>query len=132
VTSANTINAEWTKQRTVPGTIWLLAGSVAANHCPSGTACPVDTTKLSLTGIDLGQAVVAVLAVLTISGEYSTGMIRTMFAAMPRRSAVLAAKAALLTGLVLASGPSPCSAACWPGGRSCRPTASSPPAASPC
>ena len=42
-------------------------------------------TKLSLTGVQLGQAVVAILAVLMISGEYSTGMIRTTLAAMPRR-----------------------------------------------
>ena len=109
------LHAEWTKVRTVPGTTWLLAAivaltlgvsaaAIAANSCPSGIACPVDTTRLSLTGIELGQAVVAVLAVLIISSEYSTGMIRTTFIAMPRRSAVLAAKATLLTGLVLASG----------------------------
>jgi ABC-2 type transport system permease protein len=47
--------------------------------------------------------VVAVLAVLVISGEYSTGMIRTTFTAMPRRWTVLAAKGAVLTGLVLAA-----------------------------
>jgi ABC-2 type transport system permease protein len=64
----------------------------------------VDTTKLSLTGVQLGQAVVAILAVLVISGEYSTGMIRITFAALPRRLGVLAAKAALVTGLVLAAG----------------------------
>jgi ABC-2 type transport system permease protein len=48
--------------------------------------------------------VVAVVAVLAISGEYSSGMIRTTLAAMPRRTAVLAAKAALVTGLTLAAG----------------------------
>jgi ABC-2 type transport system permease protein len=109
------LHAEWTKLRTVPGTIWLLlatvaatvavsAAATAATRCPSGIACPVDTTKLSLTGIELGQAVVAILAVLAVSGEYSTGMIRITLTAMPRRSAVLAAKAATLTGLVLAAG----------------------------
>ena len=39
-----------------------------------------------------------------ISSEYSTGMIRLTLAAMPRRTTVLAAKAAILTGLVLAAG----------------------------
>ena len=39
---------------------------------------------------------------LAISGEYSTGMIRITLTAMPRRLTVLAAKAALITGLVLA------------------------------
>ena len=67
----------------------------------------VDLAKLLpdpvLTGIEVGQAVVAVLAVLMISGEYSSGMIRTTFIAMPRRWTVLAAKAVTLTGLVLAA-----------------------------
>jgi ABC-2 type transport system permease protein len=109
------LHAEWTKLRTIAGPAWLLAATVmltvavsaaatAAVRCPSGIACPVDPAKLSLTGVELGQAIVAILAVLAISGEYSTGMIRITLTAMPRRSAVLAAKAAILTGLVLAAG----------------------------
>jgi ABC-2 type transport system permease protein len=107
------LRAEWTKLRTIPGTAWILAavclltagvsaGTLAATRCGAGAVCTVDTTKVSLTGVDVGQAVVAVLAVLIITGEYSTGMIRTTFTAMPWRSAVLAAKAAVLAGLVLA------------------------------
>jgi ABC-2 type transport system permease protein len=106
------LRAEWTKVRTVPETGWLVAATavltiavstavVAVSRCGPGTACTADTTKLSLTGIEVGQAVVAVLAVLAVTGEYSTGMIRTTFSAMPRRFAVLAAKAAVLTGLIL-------------------------------
>jgi ABC-2 type transport system permease protein len=106
------LRAEWTKLRTTPGTAWMLAGisavtvavsaaTLAVTKCPAGSACPVDTTKVSLTGIEVGQALVAVLAVLVISGEYSTGMIRTTFTAMPRRSVVLAAKACVLTCVVL-------------------------------
>ena len=109
------LHAEWTKLRTVAGPAWLLAGTIAATvavstaataavRCPSGTGCTVDTTKLSLTGIQAGQAIVAILAVLAISGEYSTGMIRITLAATPRRSAVLTAKAVLVAGLVLAAG----------------------------
>ncbi|HEY8044321.1 MAG TPA: ABC transporter permease [Streptosporangiaceae bacterium] len=108
------LHAEWTKARTLPGTPWLVAAiiaatvavstaAVAAATCPSG-GCRVDPAKLSLTGADLGQAVVAILAVLAISSEYSTGMIRTTLTAMPRRGTVLAAKATVLTGLVLAAG----------------------------
>jgi ABC-2 type transport system permease protein len=111
----NALHAEWTKLRTVAGPAWLLAATVvltvgvsaaatAAVRCPSGIACPVDIPKLSLTGIEFGQAVVAILAVLAIGGEYSTGMIRVTLTAMPRRSAVLAAKAVLVAGLVLAAG----------------------------
>jgi len=105
------LHAEWTKLRTVPGTIWLLlatialtivvgAAAAAAATCPA-TGCGQDPAKISLTGIDLSQAVVAILAVLAISSEYSTGMIHITFTAMPRRTAVLAAKAAVVTGLVL-------------------------------
>jgi ABC-2 type transport system permease protein len=108
------LHAEWTKLRTLPGTPWLLAAIIAATvavstaaaaavTCPSG-GCSVDPAKLSLTGIDLGQAVAAILAVLAISGEYSTGMIRTTMTAMPRRAVELAAKASVVTGLVLAAG----------------------------
>ena len=109
------LHAEWTKLRTVAGPAWLLAALVALTiavsvlatapvTCPPGTACPVDPAKLSLTGIEFGQAVVAVLAVLVISAEYSTGMIRVTLAATPRRTTMLAAKASVLTGMVLAAG----------------------------
>ncbi|MHB1596665.1 MAG: ABC transporter permease [Streptosporangiaceae bacterium] len=109
------VRAEWIKLRTTPGSAGLLLGTVAltiavsaaaaaATHCARGLTCPVDTTKLSLTGVQFGQAVVAVLAVLAICGEYSTGMIRVTLAAMPRRWTVLAAKAVLIAGLVLAAG----------------------------
>ena len=114
MTGWHEVRAEWTKLRTLPGTFWLLAGvavltsavsaaATAGTHCPAGS-CPVDITKLSLTGVIFGQAVVAVLAVLVISGEYSTGMIRVTFTAMPRRPVVLAAKAGLAAALSLAAG----------------------------
>jgi ABC-2 type transport system permease protein len=108
------LHAEWTKLRTVPGTIWLLIAIIAltaafgvvadaATKCPS-SGCGLDPAKVSFTGIYLSQAIVAILAVQAISGEYSNGMIRTTFTAMPRRTTVLAAKAAVVTGLVLAAG----------------------------
>ena len=107
-----TMRAEWTKLRTLPGTAWLLLGTVvlivgasaaiaAATHQSTRGG---DPTKLALSGIDLGQAVVAVLAVLAISEEYGTGMIRVTLTAMPRRLALLAAKAANVTALTLVVG----------------------------
>jgi ABC-2 type transport system permease protein len=107
-----TLHAEWTKLRTVASTGWLLLGAAAltigvsaavdaAATCPA-SGCQADPAKLSLTGVQAGQAIVVIIAVLAISNEYSTGMIRITLAAMPRRLAVLAAKATLLTGLVLA------------------------------
>ena len=106
------MRAEWTKLRTLTGIAWLLAASVvltvgvsaavvAATHQSSRGS---DPTKLALAGIDLGQAIIAVLAVLTISEEYATGMILLTLTAMPRRLVLLAAKAANLAGLNLAAG----------------------------
>jgi ABC-2 type transport system permease protein len=108
------LHAEWTKLRTLASTGWLLLGAVAvtagvsaaasaAATCPSG-GCQVDPAKLSLTGVQAGQAVVAIIAVLAISSEYSTGMIRITLTAIPRRQTVLATKAAVTGGLVLAAG----------------------------
>ena len=106
-----TLHAEWTKLRTLASTGWLLlsaaaltvavsAAADATAACPS-SGCPADPAKLVLTGVQAGQAIVAVIAVLAVSGEYSTGMIRITLTAMPRRLTVLAAKAALIAGLVL-------------------------------
>ncbi len=108
------IHAEWTKLRTTAGpgglllavaaltvAVGLLATSAAS--CPA-LGCQVDAAKQALTGIQLGQAVVAVLAVQAVAGEYSTGMIHATLLAVPRRGAVLAAKAVTVTGPVLAAG----------------------------
>jgi ABC-2 type transport system permease protein len=108
------LHAEWTKLRTLASTFWLLltaailtvavgAATAAATKCPTG-GCSDDPAKISLTGIYLGQAVVAVLAVMMVSGEYGTGMIRLTLTATPRRVTVLVAKAAVLSGLVLVTG----------------------------
>lgn len=108
------LHAEWTKMRTVASPLWLLLGTVVATVALSTVAtsvvnctasgCGGDTVKLTLMGVYLGQSLVAVLAVLVISGEYSTGMIRTTLTAVPRRATAFAAKAITLTGVVAAGG----------------------------
>ncbi|GGN22339.1 ABC transporter permease subunit [Streptomyces fuscichromogenes] len=114
VTFTHTLHAEWTKLRTAGDTGRLLlltitltvavgCGTAKAVKCPD-TGCGQDPVKLALTGITVGQAVIAVLAVLAISNEYGTGMIRTTLTAVPNRLTVLAAKATVLTTVVLASG----------------------------
>jgi ABC-2 type transport system permease protein len=112
-TLRNAMRAEWTKLRTVAEAGWLLLATVILTVALSGTAAATvtytpgaaqDPARISLTGIALGQALVAVVAVLTISAEYSTGMIHTTLAAMPRRSTVLAAKATAVGGAVIAAG----------------------------
>ena len=111
---SSALRAEWVKLRTVPGPAWLLAAVVAATvtlgavvdaaaRCPAGH-CAADPVKGSLTGVYLSQALVVILAVTAVSGEYSTGMIHLTLAATPRRATVLAAKGILVAGLVLAAG----------------------------
>jgi ABC-2 type transport system permease protein len=115
---AGALHAEWTKLRTLPSTWWLLltaavltvalgaaaTSAVSAAGCASPAGCQEDTVELSLNGIWLGQAAVAVLGVLAMSGEYGTGTIRTTLATVPVRTRVLAAKAVVVAGAALATG----------------------------
>jgi ABC-2 type transport system permease protein len=111
------LRAEWTKLRTTPSTPWLLAGAVAltvaigagavgaidTSQCPPAEVCH-DTTKMSLTGVWVGQVAVAVLAVIAVSNEYSHGLIHITLTALPRRLRVLGAKTAVVAVGVLAAG----------------------------
>jgi ABC-2 type transport system permease protein len=118
------LHAEWTKLRTLASTWWLLlaaaaltvgvgAAVAASYHCAGGPGAGVsgcapaatgaDPARISLTGVDLGQVVIALLAVLAVGGEYGTGMIRVTLAATPRRLTVLAAKVLVVTGWALAA-----------------------------
>ncbi|GGO80047.1 ABC transporter permease [Nonomuraea cavernae] len=108
------LHAEWTKLRTLRDTGRLLltivvltvavsvAASAVVSCAPDG--CGYDPARISLFGVQVSQAAVAVLAVLAISGEYGTGMIRVTLTAMPHRIGVLAAKAILVAGLTLTAG----------------------------
>jgi ABC-2 type transport system permease protein len=115
---SGTLHAEWTKLRTVPSTVWLLTGIVAATvaagtmqvnwldaaGCLPVAGCVADTTKASLSGLAAGQAVVAVLALLAMTNEYSTRMICTTLMTDARRVRVLLCKAGVVTAAVLAAG----------------------------
>jgi ABC-2 type transport system permease protein len=106
----NALHAEWTKLRSEPGTGWLLLATVVLTVALSAVVADAtagaggDAVRLSLSGVDLGQAVVAVLAVVAMTGEYGTGMISVTLAAMPRRSTLLAAKAAVVGAVTVAAG----------------------------
>jgi len=113
------LHAEWTKLRTLASTWWLLAAAAAITAAVSAAAAAgagcgplgcspaqtgADPAKISLTGVDVGQVVVALLAVLAVGGEYGNGMIRVTLAATPRRLVMLAAKAAVVTGWAITAG----------------------------
>ena len=106
---------EWIKFHSVRSTYWTLAIAVVtpigfstllafafAAAKPGGA--PVDPLLPGVLSLEYAVIAVSVLGVLSFSSEFATGLIRTTFAAAPRRRAVLAAKAAV-TGLVtLAAG----------------------------
>jgi hypothetical protein len=111
-----TLRSEWTKIRSVRSTVWTLSSavvitvgiSVLGNWGRSQHGGPppadVDLTQRSLFGIILGQLIMVVFGALAITGEYSTGMIRTALAAQPRRAPVFLAKLLVVTGVAFVVG----------------------------
>jgi len=111
------IASEFTKIRSVRSTYWTLAallvvsigigaaitGGTAANFSHNlPNKAGFDATQASLAAFfEIGQLIIAVIAALAITSEYSTGMIRTSLTAQPRRGTVYAAKAIVLTSLTL-------------------------------
>jgi ABC-2 type transport system permease protein len=83
----------------IAATVTLGAAAASVVTCASA-GCGGDPARLSLIGVELGQAPAAVLAVLVIGGEYRSGLIRTTLRAMPRRAVAFAAKAVTLAGVV--------------------------------
>ncbi len=63
-----------------------------------------DLGAMSLSGTQLGLVLIAALSVLFITAEYRRGMIRTTFAASPRRGRVLLAKALVVGGTTFVAG----------------------------
>jgi ABC-2 type transport system permease protein len=112
--------AEWIKLRSVRSTyLTLLFAAVAAvgigylvtrghaTHWATMTAqerAAFDPVNDSFTGLGFAQLAFGVIGVLAISSEYTTGLIRTTFAAVPRRRAVIAAKATVVGALTLVAG----------------------------
>ncbi|KAB2349143.1 ABC transporter permease subunit [Actinomadura rudentiformis] len=63
-----------------------------------------DPVRLPFTGVMIGMIAAIALGVLFITAEYKRGMIRTSFAASPRRGRVLAAKAIVISAVTFATG----------------------------
>jgi hypothetical protein len=110
------LRSEFTKIRSTRSTYWTLLalivvtvgiGALAtggtASH-PQGLGPDFDATQQSLGGLYVGQLVIAVLGALTITSEYSTGMIRTSLAVQPRRGVLFAAKAVVFAAVSFVTG----------------------------
>src|SRR2546421_5555277 len=108
VTQARVVLSEWTKLVSLRSTRWslgvgvlltvafpILFAAVTGSHWAHMSAAdragrhPLD---IALAGVNVAQLAIAVLGVLVMSGEYSTGMIRSTLIAVPKRLPVLWAK----------------------------------------
>ena len=101
---------EWIKLRSLRSTWWTLA-LTAAGAVGIGVAVGINTktggedvTNNALAGVAVGLLLTGALGVLTMTSEYSSGMIRATLAAVPRRWLVLAAKAGVFAAVTLALG----------------------------
>jgi ABC-2 type transport system permease protein len=131
ITQFGVIRSEWIKLRTLRSTWWSLLATIVMvvglgvlfsalrahrfnqdngnvqfrGPGPGGglERIGLDPTLVSLRGVFLAQLAIGVLGVLVITGEYSTGMIRSSIAAVPHRRPVLIAKALVfgVTALIL-------------------------------
>jgi len=108
------LRSEWLKFWTVRSTIWTLSvmvvgmiGLVVLISFPMRSAVgDFMTAEEALWApfefaVNMGSLAVVVLAVLTITGEYRTGMIRASVTAAPRRTPVLWSKLVILFAVVL-------------------------------
>ncbi|SHN27506.1 hypothetical protein [Actinacidiphila paucisporea] len=113
VTGGRVLRSEWAKLWTLRST-WitlglgllflvafgLIASARYKSAITSGDHMDADfarstSVSLSLFGTNFAQLALGVLGVLVTAGEYSTGMIRSTLAAVPRRLPVLWSKAAV-------------------------------------
>lgn len=116
VSFGHLLKAEWIKLWSVRSTVWTLSimivvmvGLVAAvaglsvvsgAEGESGTGAALGYFAL-IPAVNMASLAVVVLGVLSITGEYTTGMIRASAAAAPRRTPVLWSKITVLFAVIL-------------------------------
>jgi ABC-2 type transport system permease protein len=113
-----TARSEWIKFRSLrsgpavllatavilPVTAWLLCGYDGHNWATTSPAshASFDPVFTSLRGVEGAQLFVGALGVITVTGEYTSGLIRGTFIATPQRIQVIAMKAAIFAAVVWA------------------------------
>lgn len=112
MTVLETVAAERIKLSTTRSPVWsagvavvLSLGLAAIQPAASFSDSPLPPERAAIGVATFGVPVLMILAAMTITGEYRTGMIRTTFMATPNRTRVLCAKAgiaALVAGLFAA------------------------------
>jgi ABC-2 type transport system permease protein len=113
---AGTLRSELTKIRSVRSSYWSLILLVLAGfawtvadclgtaykwpHVAAQDRVGFDATQASVVGVALfGQLVILVLGTLVLTSEYSTGMVRSSLAVMPRRVLLYWSKAAVFAAV---------------------------------
>jgi hypothetical protein len=114
VLARDVLSSEWTKVRSVRSTMWslliaavtALGGSVILAFSAAREANqPFDSlASIYVAWLEYPVLAMGILGVLVFTSEFSTGQIRTTFVAVPRRRAVLAAKAGVIGALSLVFG----------------------------
>jgi ABC-type transport system involved in multi-copper enzyme maturation permease subunit len=111
VTQWSVTKAEWIKLRSVRVNVFGIAAAAVGlvllgvlfsafggtDQGPRGTVA--DSVSLVFGGITLSQLIIGVLAALFVGSEYASGLIRTTFGAVARRTRVLRAKAIVFGGV---------------------------------
>jgi ABC-2 type transport system permease protein len=114
------LQGEWIKLRSLRSTRWVIVtlmlvtiglGAIIAaadgahfHHLSAMDKADWDPTNESLVGMVFGQLAAVVIGVLAITGEYSSGTIRSSVAAVPTRTALVVAKSAVVGAIVLVVG----------------------------
>ena len=117
---SDVVRSEWTKFRSVRSTYWtilidvvlgiglsVLVSGVSAAHYRTDPEIHFSWDPLQRSirpGSLLAQLAFAVLGVITVTSEYSTGMIRTSLAAVPKRARMMSAKLLVFTAAALVVG----------------------------
>ncbi|HEX9064296.1 MAG TPA: hypothetical protein VF843_04265 [Streptosporangiaceae bacterium] len=105
--------SEWIKLRTVRTSLYVLGSalllSVALSALVSSTNTArtgpgFDPANITMSGLFVGQYLLASFGALAITSEFGTGLIRASLTATPRRLVLLAGKAAAVTGAALLAG----------------------------
>jgi ABC-2 type transport system permease protein len=114
VTFGGALRSEFTKIRSVRSTYWTLLimivatvgfGAISSYTTTKSQQGPYfDPASWSLGGVWLTQLLIGAVGTLVITSEYSTGMIRTSLTALPRRSLLMAAKAAVFAAVAFVTG----------------------------
>lgn len=115
---ARMLRSEWIKTVTVRSTWWAIGVVVISSIGMSLLVAYALTSTSALTAEDVGDVIpldplstilgptqftillAGVIGAITVTGEYSTGMIRSTLTAEPRRGAVIAAKAIVVAALM--------------------------------